>query len=61
MKHRFDKAFFQAQTAIKEKAKAEAEGKKGKTWKRLKNEEKDKIAYVTAQKIGALPEDMPYE
>lgn len=61
MKHRFDKTFFAAQSAVAEKAKAEAAGKKGKTWKSLKNDEKDKIAYVAAQKIGSLPENMPYE
>ena len=61
MKHKFDKVFYDAQMAISDKASAEAAGKKGKTWARLKNNEKDKIAYITAQKIGAIPEDMPYE
>lgn len=65
MKHRFDKSFFEAQTATADKAKAEAkaEAKKhnGKTWKRLKNDEKDKFAFLTSQMAGVLPKDIAYE
>ena len=61
MKHRFDKSFFEAQTATADKAKVEAKKHNGKTWKRLKNDEKDKFAFLASQMAGVLPKDIAYE
>lgn len=61
MAHHLDLKFYAEQVAIKEKAKAESVAHKKKTWISLKNDEKDKIAHIVAQKIGAVPETMVFK
>lgn len=61
MGHHFDAKFYKQQADIKDKATAESVSHKEKTWSSLKAEDKSRITFITAQKVGTVPEVMVYE